>query len=684
MPLMRILKDGPFAVNGQSVDGTAGALVRVDLRSEMQELLQAGVLGPCQKSHRPSRPRVITRVGDQSRYWQEPLPFGDRLLRVGIFLTNTRHYSGGRIHLYQYGWCLASTGAAEVFMISDLHPPWEWDYPPLANYHQVDLAVQPLPPDLDICVSDRNEKLRRALAYRDEHPYSLVMALNFETANWAEAVWPPLGAVIRRETVEKDYSQCDYLWANSAESRRWLIRHLEAELGDGVPVPPVAVLEPAVNTFALAKAEAPLGSQGRVGERPYALWVSRGVPHKCLRETAEMVWALDREFDLVVLGDKCLVDVPRRDPFHTLHFHKLVNDEAKFRLMLGAHTILCPSLFEGYGMVPGEALACGVRPLCFDLPVLRQAYGDRLHYVPHADFHAYAKAVERVAAEPKDTADAAEARRLYGMEAMRERVKALPCHNVGRISVSVHQILYWGFSPESLEAWYPFADQIIVAVGPTERVKAQGIEPDGSLERLRAFPDPAGKIEVHEREAWPDKKQMHDFCCRRIRGNRMVSIAGDLIWTGIQEWIEDAAIFSACPRIVHFYEDGCHYITDAGNWGDVVPPHGTFAPHYFYSYWKPSYRIRHHDQACDAAGRDLNKADQREERGLACKRHPGTIIYHLGNVLPQRIQKAKAQFYLDRDKATNAVRMSGDILLVDWELPPIVRRALDRVGASHS
>ena len=692
----RVLKADPFILNGQSVAFAPGKLVNVEMRAELDRLTSQGSVGPAELSHRPSerpirRSETAPKIAPGTVYgtWtgrslplsmRLPLPPQTRRLRIGVFITNTMHYSGGRIHLYQIGWAMAKMGEAEVFMVSELVPPWRGDYPILPDYHYVNLAAgagKDLPPDLDVLIADRGRKLQIALDYKAKYPNCIVLAFNFETANWCEAVCPDLGAILRKESdsVVRDYSRVDHLLVNSQESGKWLKKYMEEETKKPFSTP-ISVLPAAVNTFALEKALA-LGRPSSAPRNPYALWVSRSVPHKCLPDVVDAIWALDNPFDLVVIGNAC--PKPPSSVRHRVHFCKGIGDVEKFQLMLHAHTILCPSLFEGYGIVPGEALASGVKPVVFDLPVLREVYGERLDYVKHGDFSALTERIRVVATSPKQEADAADARSRYGMEMEVERVKKTPCFRTGKPSISAQFIVYWGFCPEAVEAIYDQADQIIIAYGPVEIVRKRGVAPDGSLELIRSLPDPDHKIEVYERPVWKDKTEMHNFCCRKVRGNRMLVLGGDEVMVGLQEWRDDSAIYSACPRFVHFYSDAQHYLTEGGVWGKQVAPFGSFTPHCRYTYWRPSYRFRCQSQITDAGGYDVNKADACQ----ACDRHPGTIIYHVGNLLPASTLQAKADFYLDRDRCPNERRMKGSVLPVSWELPPVVTKALDRLGVSQ-
>lgn len=69
-----------------------------------------------------------------------------------------------------------------------------------------------------------------------------------------------------------------------------------------------------------------------------------------------------------------------------LQFVQRVSEEKKFKFLKSARLVLFPSYFEGFGLPPLEALYCGTPCVAFDLPVLREIYGDLLHYSPAGDW----------------------------------------------------------------------------------------------------------------------------------------------------------------------------------------------------------------------------------------------------------------------------------------------------------
>lgn len=61
-------------------------------------------------------------------------------------------------------------------------------------------------------------------------------------------------------------------------------------------------------------------------------------------------------------------------------FRGVITDKEKWKLISESKLMVFPSSFEGFGMPPMEALACGVPCICSDIPILREVYEDKVEY----------------------------------------------------------------------------------------------------------------------------------------------------------------------------------------------------------------------------------------------------------------------------------------------------------------
>jgi glycosyltransferase involved in cell wall biosynthesis len=72
-----------------------------------------------------------------------------------------------------------------------------------------------------------------------------------------------------------------------------------------------------------------------------------------------------------------------------------LSDTDLVALLTGASALLYPSLYEGFGLPPLEAWACGTPSLVSDIPVLRESTGGLGELLPVGDVEAWAEGLRR-------------------------------------------------------------------------------------------------------------------------------------------------------------------------------------------------------------------------------------------------------------------------------------------------
>lgn len=591
--------------------------------------------------------------------------------RFGIWLANSGSYSGGRIHMYQDAITWAAELGAEVFLITGGAPRWAKDYAACDRIHILIEGTDDIPEDIDIAITDSKVGFgakAQEWAEARNRPFACV---NFETPNWVHEFLPDYAIGLGGQEKE-NFAQADVLLANSRESGRWLQKWLETDK-------PVYVNAPKVNTYALEvskTADVPLPT------RPYALWSARPSKYKGGDVAIKAIWALDIPFDLVTFGHPNL-KLPESD-LHKLHTYPNRPDVEKFALLRAAHMALAPSKFEGFGMVPMEALCSGTPCLVYDLPVMREEYGDVLEYVEWGDEDAYIAKVREYATRPKQVVDPAPHIAKFGHATMRAELEAMPFLSVRRPSVSAHMIAYWGFRSQSIESVYPYVDEIKIAFG---RVRLAPEIDDGSLERLQAFPDPDGKITLEVRDVWPNKKAMRAWGTSKLQGNYHLLLDGDEIWTGLEDWIA-AGLPQGSPRWVNLWHGGKFWVHDGPgeplHWGYPLEGGASLCPHYRWSYWRNSFMWLRHCVPGSASGTPIMEVNPNAALAV-----PSTTIWHLGHALPSDVLDAKYKFYAERDRSDPAREKAwkdwngkagpcgdGVVSKVEGKLPKLVKEAL--------
>lgn len=165
------------------------------------------------------------------------------------------------------------------------------------------------------------------------------------------------------------------------------------------------VVHPAVDPlFSAASAQEVAVLRRRYGLlRPYVVMLGWADPRKDaqLAVRAHLSALAQIPHDLVLLGGARGVFAPVLLP-DAPSVHRLghVTDAEVRTLLTGAAVLLFPSQYEGFGLPPAEAQACGTPSLVSDLPVLRESSGGRATYVSMGDEQAWNNALLAALREP--------------------------------------------------------------------------------------------------------------------------------------------------------------------------------------------------------------------------------------------------------------------------------------------
>lgn len=195
-------------------------------------------------------------------------------------------------------------------------------------------------------------------------------------------------------------------------------RHAAAQLVSRVGNPQRLHLEPlgVASRFSRLDAETIEEVLGRYGKgilRPhdYVLWVGGFRPHKNLNVLIQAFAALPadqrRETRLVLAGRASneYAEWLRRQAEEAgvgeeVVFPGYIPDDDLPALYSGAAVFVFPSLYEGFGLPPLEAAACGVPVLCADRPPLTEVMGSAAGYFDPLEVGALAHLLSEVLGSP--------------------------------------------------------------------------------------------------------------------------------------------------------------------------------------------------------------------------------------------------------------------------------------------
>lgn len=137
---------------------------------------------------------------------------------------------------------------------------------------------------------------------------------------------------------------------------------------------------------------------------PYVLYVGNAYPHKNLElliEAFQSAHVKKQGYSLVLVGkddffySRISASIGE-DSQKTIFILHNVDDEELEQLYAHAHVYIFPSLYEGFGLPPLEAMAYGVPVAASDHPCLQEVCGTAAYYFDAKDQHALAEALLRV------------------------------------------------------------------------------------------------------------------------------------------------------------------------------------------------------------------------------------------------------------------------------------------------
>lgn len=192
-------------------------------------------------------------------------------------------------------------------------------------------------------------------------------------------------------------SRADHVLCISESTRRDLIELF------GIAAERTSVVYLGYDEFAPSVAEG-AGSPVGVGLRPYLLYVGSRGGYKnfgaLLRAFASSAYLRDG-FSIQCFGGGPLVteerDLLRELGLSELHVRQVGGDDAMLGAMyMGATAFVYPSLYEGFGIPPLEAMSLGCPVICSNATSIPEVVGDAGEYFDPADPEAIRDAIERV------------------------------------------------------------------------------------------------------------------------------------------------------------------------------------------------------------------------------------------------------------------------------------------------
>jgi glycosyltransferase involved in cell wall biosynthesis len=185
---------------------------------------------------------------------------------------------------------------------------------------------------------------------------------------------------------------------------------------DSFDVPPdfLEVIYPPLDVD-LARDPLEFSEKDRMVEGDYLLFVGSRNAHKNLKCLIDAFGRLLPEFPdlkLVIAGARMRLRDEVDEALEAGRFRESLipyltaTDREIRNLYAHARAFVFPSLIEGFGIPPLEAIAFGIPAVCSDIPVIREVCGDAVKYADPHDPSDFAAAVRETLMETRNSRDA--------------------------------------------------------------------------------------------------------------------------------------------------------------------------------------------------------------------------------------------------------------------------------------
>jgi len=176
----------------------------------------------------------------------------------------------------------------------------------------------------------------------------------------------------------------------------------------------LGVIYPPLSSNLSGVTQNPVAGEAPIVEGDYLLYVGNRHVHKnlkCLIEAFALLAAQFPELKLVIAGRRMRVRDEVDEAVETCGRRNKIaafteaTDREIDNLYGFAKVFVFPTLIEGFGIPPLEAMARGVAAVCSDIPVLRESCGGEAIYAKPDDAQDFARAITKALTVPRSQAE---------------------------------------------------------------------------------------------------------------------------------------------------------------------------------------------------------------------------------------------------------------------------------------
>ena len=582
---------------------------------------------------------------------------GWKTLRVLFFMENFTQYSGGRYHLFQEAYTLASIQGVEVCLATNRAPLYLQDFPPLASL-QVSLDYKVPPGTFDLVVGTAANCGNMAVDYAKKHSVpSIVVSL--ETPNFIAEY---RGSTDSTEAYWKEFRKAarlgDLLFASATLPGKYLAKWADRPRNKVINMPP------AYNELALQAAGDPPPSST-------IIFVSRVVQHKKLNQFLEAMAQVQLEIasapsvSIIGAGKREDVEGAMEKMGVRGQFFSNITDVTKFQLIKRSIGMVTCTTYEGFGMSPLEALACKVPVLAFDLPIFHETLRDYITYVNPKVPAQLQTQLKKLIVVPEEFAQKTEegsrwVEQQYSLEAMKNRWQDVLNHRLCHVKrqvpkftvcvIALNEGEYIEHNLQQLHTW-ECCHQLIIVEGsvdnyPKEHLSEDGLSGDSTTSILQGWANKDRVTYVHG--TFPDKIAQRNEYAKLVTGTHVIVVDADEFYSAqaLRDLKEDVMMNPDCELFMFNFSEDMGERTYFHLWH-------SFQQHAIGGYWNiPHNRIYKWTPGSRYQGDDHNHPVKPDGCRLIRSDVPSMftrcICVHTGFVKNVQNQRDKNQFYLNR------------------------------------
>ncbi len=583
-----------------------------------------------------------------------------------IFMKNVVHYSGGRYCALLWAHIMASLMKVTIF--TNMKPPFIKDFEHMPFKENIQWAVDGRlgmhlkKNDFKFTLGIPNDVGQAAITYSEKWNIPCYMTI-FESPNFVREYRRGIDS---EEKFWVEYKKCmkkaDGIIGISNISGSKAKEWIEA---DGVKCPPVEIIYPPLN-----QPIADMVVDKDIHEANEICYISRMTGYKNPLLMIKDICKLRQPPDVINLIGRAaggtVNEINKMNKQYKgrvkIKIYEAVSDIEKFIILKRSKLIVFPSTFEGFGMSPMEGFYMSKPVIAYDLPVLREVYGNHINYVPVNDSKKLAKEVEKLLEDKKERERLGEAGRahvirwcLYDM--CRDRIKEVfPISK--KLSLSVGTIVLNGaeWIKLGLKTIYPKAKEIIIVEGAVEdyaknnpdMVKDGCHSIDNTVEIIKNFPDPENKIKFFacNGSPWQNKQEMQNKIAENITGDIFLKQDSDECYLHkdvdriVNEFESDPDLFIFRYKFNHFWHS-FKQIAIGGQWESKMVRCWR---------WRDDFRYqgRSFNVMVDKEGKSVDRPNYK------VKEVDDRLVFHMSYVSkkPEMI-RAKLNYYKNRGIETN-------------------------------